>query len=89
LGILQRSLAETRQQIAAITAAIDSIGRDVGCEQYPAVLRMWYIERLPKEEIAEKLNYSASSRASIYSLKQAAIKKFAVTIFGVAALKAT
>ncbi|MDF2571533.1 MAG: hypothetical protein K0R55_3137 [Sporomusa sp.] len=47
---------------------------------------MWYVERLDKEEIAERLGYS--SRQSVYDMRNRAIKKFAVALFRVAALEA-
>lgn len=52
---------------------------------YGEVLKMWYVDKLPKEEIAEEVKYS--SRQSIYDIKNKAIRKFAIRLFGLEALK--
>ena len=44
------------------------------------LLRLWYIERKSKEEIAEQVNYA--SRTSIYDLRNKAVAGFAVLYFG-------
>lgn len=76
---------KTKQELEKIDELLQEISRDPGCELYGEILRKWYIEKMPKEEIAEKLGYS--SRQSIYDLRAKAIRKFAVRLFGIGALE--
>ena len=52
---------------------------------YREFLFMWYIDRETKKEIARKLNYS---ERALYHLRDRAIQKFAIQLFGLTALKA-
>ena len=72
--------------IGKVDSVLDSISQDSGCELYRKLLYMWYIEKKVKEEIVEELGYS--HKQSVYELKNKAIVKFAVVLFGVVALKA-
>lgn len=78
---------EAKEQTLARLEEIDRILEDIGRENknYEKILRMWYIEKRPWEEIAEGLQYSPKSRNSIYELKNEAIRKFAVMLFGIGA----
>ena len=58
---------------------IDSVLQQLD-PQDAELLRLWYIERKSKEEIAEKVNYA--SRTSIYDLRNKAVAGFAVLYFG-------
>lgn len=44
---------------------------------------MWYVDKMDKEAIAEDIGHSQTSRKSVYEIKNKAIKKFAVSLFGV------
>ena len=81
---LQESLQETQKGFIEIDAILDEISQGAGCENYGNLLRMWYIQRVSKEVIAEHLSCSIRK---VYYDKDAAIRKFAVRIFGMAALK--
>ncbi|TZE81991.1 hypothetical protein [Calorimonas adulescens] len=81
LQILTENKEETKRELEKIDKILDEISRDPGCELYGLVLRKWYIEQRPKEEIAAEIGYS--SRQSIYSLQAKAIRKFAVQFFGI------
>ena len=48
------------------------------------IIRLWYIERKSKEEIAGAVSY-ASTR-SVYDLRNTAVARFALLYFGAAAL---
>ncbi|MBP2658727.1 MAG: hypothetical protein H6Q69_1759 [Firmicutes bacterium] len=50
------------------------------------LLYMWYVEKKVKEEIAEQLGYS--HKQSVYEIRNKAIIKFAVALFGIVALEA-
>lgn len=76
----------TEQAMVEIDGLLNHISKDKGCEMHGRVLRLWYIEGLPKEKILCELNYS--SLTSIYELKNEAIRKFTVNLFGYEALKA-
>jgi hypothetical protein len=62
------------------------ISQDSGCERYKDILLMWYVEKIPKEDIANNIGYS--HRQSVYEIKNKAIKKFTVALFGIVALVA-
>lgn len=81
---LQESLRDTKKGFIEIDAILDEISQGEGCENYGNLLRMWYIQRISKEVIAEQFNCSIRK---VYYDKDAAIRKFAVRIFGMAALK--
>lgn len=49
-----------------------------------ALLRAWYIEGRPKEDIAENMAYS--SKTSIYDLRNKAVSAFAILYYGAGAL---
>lgn len=77
-----RTLAE----IERIEESLQQLCVDPGCERYRDILFMWYVEKRDKEDIAVAIGYS--HRQSVYEVKHKAIKKFAVALFGVAALEA-
>lgn len=58
---------------------IDSVLQQLD-PQDAELLRLWYIERESKEEIAAQVNYA--SRTSIYDLRNKAVAGFAVLYFG-------
>jgi len=87
IKVLTENIAETEKALAEVDKILEEISKDPGCELYGEVLRKWYIEKIPKEEIAEEIGYSENSRQSIYNIRNAAIRKFAVRLFGIGALK--
>lgn len=76
----------TAIEIGKIDDVLVAICEGSGCERYKDVLVMWYVNKLDKEDIAERLGYS--HRQSVYEIKNKAIRKFAVALYGVTALKA-
>ncbi len=82
----QEMKERTLEKVEKIEEALNGISQAQGCERYRDVLFMWYVERLDKDEIAERLGYS--HRQSAYEIKNKAIKQFAVALFGVIALEA-
>ncbi|MBU5439481.1 hypothetical protein KQI42_15810 [Tissierella sp. MSJ-40] len=85
IQILTENRHNTKKELEKIDKILDEISEEEGCEFYGQVLRKWYIERVPKEDIAESIGYS--SRQSIYTLKGKAIRKFSIRLFGLEALK--
>lgn len=83
---LTEAKAETQAALAEVEKILEEISQEPGCELYGQVLRKWYIEKVPKEDIASEIGYS--SRRSVYEIKNRAIRKFAVRLFGIEALKA-
>lgn len=73
-------------EVDRIDKELDSICIEPGCERYKDVLVMWYVEKLDREEIAHEIGYS--HRQSAYEIRNKAIKKFAITLFGIEALRA-
>ncbi|PAB61294.1 ribonuclease H family protein [Anaeromicrobium sediminis] len=72
---------ETEEKLDEINATLDEMNEDG--EQLGELLKYWHVDKLDKDEIAEKMGYS---RRSIYNLKEKAIKKFAIRIFGIKGL---
>lgn len=83
---LTNSKEQTKNKLDEMDNILEEIANEKGCELYGHVLRKWYIERIPKEDIAKEIGYS--SKQSIYSLRAKAIRKFAIRLFGIEALKA-
>ena len=82
VATITRQIAATEEEIAEIDRVLgqlEAADRDL--------LRAWYIEGKPKEEITEALSYS--SRTSIYDLRNKAVSAFAVLYFGAPALPST
>lgn len=86
LQVLEHCRAESLLALDKADGMLQEISKERGCELYGMVLRLWYIEKLPKEEIADRVGYA--TRVSVYQIKQRAIRKFAANMFGVNAVKA-
>jgi len=84
IKVLMDTREETREELSRIDRTLEAISKAPGCEHYGPVLRSWYIDRTPKQDIAKEIGYS--SRQSIYDIKNAALRQFAVELFGVKAL---
>lgn len=78
-------LAETMREIRATEEKIEEIDCVLGQldKEDAEILRLWYIERKSKEEIAERVSYS--SRTSVYDLRNKAVANFALLYFGAGA----
>jgi len=70
----------TEEKIKQIDQVLEDIGKDPEYALYKEVLTLWYIENLPKDLIGDEIGYS--SRKSVYMLRNKAIKKFAIMLFG-------
>lgn len=79
---IEREIAVNRDTREAIDDALDQLDA-----QDAALLRAWYIQRRPKEEIAGMVNYSSSS--TIYGLRNKALAAFALLYYGASALAST
>jgi len=88
LKTLSESREKTLIEFSKVDDILSEISYEPGCELFGVVLRKWYIEKMPKEEIAKQIGYSPLSRTSIYDLKNRAIKKFAVRHFGLDVVRA-
>ena len=82
---LVESRERTREEIQEIDAVLNEISVEEDCKHFGPILRMWYIERRPKEDIACEIGYSVRA---IYDIRAEAIRKFAVRILGIKALNA-
>ena len=83
---LTESIAETEEKLKEIDVLLEEISEGDGCEFYGMVLRAWYIDSVAKEDIAAEIGYE--SRTSIYTIRNRAIRKFAVRVLGIRALEA-
>ncbi len=70
----------TEEKIKQIDQVLGDIEKYSECHLYKEVLVLWYIEKLPKDLIGDEIGYS--SRKSVYILRNKAIKKFAIMLFG-------
>lgn len=77
---------KTLAEIEKIDLVLDDISKEPGCERFGDILKMWYVEKMNKDDIANDLGYN--QRRSVYELRNRAIKKFAIRIFGLEALQA-
>lgn len=81
LQTLIENRKRTEEKLKEIDELLDAISQDEGSEFYGTVLRKWYIEQVPKENIADEIGYS--SRTSIYTIRARAIRKLAIQLFGI------
>ena len=72
---IEREINCTKDKIDEIDSVLQQLD-----PQDAELLRLWYIERKSKEEIAAQVNYA--SRTSIYDLRNKAVAGFAVLYFG-------
>lgn len=79
---ITREIYTTRQTINEIDEALAQLERDD-----ERVLRLWYIERASKEEIAETVKYSSTT--SIYDIRNRAVGAFALLYYGAGAIAST
>lgn len=86
LQMWQEMKQRTLVEIEKIDKVLESISQESGCERYKDILFMWYVEKKCKENIADEVGYS--HRQSVYEIRNKAIKKFSVALFGVVALVA-
>lgn len=70
-----REINRTKEKIDEIDSVLQQLD-----PQDAELLRLWYIERESKEEIAAQVSYA--SRTSIYDLRNKAVAGFAVLYFG-------
>lgn len=90
---LRKAREAAIKEIKKINANLNYISRELGCENYGKLLRLWYIgirdedtgeyEKLTVEGIAEELGYSRASKAYIYEKKDDALNKLAIAYWGV------
>ena len=81
----QEMKERTLEEVEKIEEALNGISRAQGCERYRDVLFMWYVEKLSKEEIGERIGYT---ERHVRRIKRHALSKFAVSLFGIVALRA-
>ena len=76
----------TRAELDRIDSILAAMVEEKDCLFYTPVLRAWYIDLVPKDQIARTIGYS--SKRSIYTIKNQALRKFACKMFGIKALEA-
>ncbi len=72
---------QTEERIQEIDQVLDDKDKNPECDFFKDVLAMWYVEKLSKDMIADEIGYS--SRKSIYLLRNRAINKFSIMVFGI------
>lgn len=81
LAEVEREVALTKKTIAEVDTVLGQLE-----EADARLLRLWYIERKSKDEIAEEVVYTSAS--TIYDLRNKAVAQFALLYFGAGALAA-
>jgi DNA-directed RNA polymerase specialized sigma24 family protein len=79
LAEIVREIQVTQDTMREIDLVLDQLG-----DEDRAILRLWYIEHKPKEEIASAINYA--SITSVYDIRNKAVSRFALLYFGAGAL---
>lgn len=75
LAVVVREIRRTQEKIEEIDGVLRQLD-----PQDAELLRLWYIERRSKDDIAAQINYA--SRTSIYDLRNKAVACFALLYFG-------
>lgn len=83
IKVLTDKIQKTEKQLEDVERILGEISQDEGCELYGDILRKWYIDRVPKEEIAQDARYC---KRNIYKIKDKAIRKLAINLFGLDAV---
>ncbi len=84
IQVLTNCRDESLLKLDEADKALQEISQEPGCENYGVLLRLFYIEKLPKDVIAARVGYS--QRKDVYRLRDRAIRKFAVNYFGIRAI---
>lgn len=84
LQTLVQNKRQTEEELEKIHTILEELEVDPDCQNFGKVLRMWYIEKIKIADMAHRLNYSQST---LYEVRNRAIRKFAVRMFGFDALK--
>jgi DNA-directed RNA polymerase specialized sigma24 family protein len=79
LAEIAREIQTTQDTLHEIDLVIEQLERDD-----ERIIRLWYMERKSKEQIAAELSYA--SVTSIYDLLNKAVSRFALLYFGAGAL---
>lgn len=79
LAEVSREIRDTRAKIQEIDGVLEQLA-----PEEREIIRLWYIERKSKDEIAQAVNYT--SIPSIYDLRNKAVAQFALLYFGAGAL---
>jgi hypothetical protein len=85
VSVLMDCRRESLLKLDEIDEQLQQISVERGCEQYGKVLRLWYVEKMAKEDIAPLVGYA--HREQVYKLRNRAIRKFAANLFGIAAVQ--
>ena len=76
---VQRNRHKTESQIAEIKRILAQMEAE-----HQALIRMWYVERMPKESIMQSM--CIESLKTVYNLRNRAVAQFALLYFGAPAL---
>jgi DNA-directed RNA polymerase specialized sigma subunit len=83
LYMIQKKTEEykhTDRAIRRINRILESISNEKGCEQYGKLLKLWFIDKWDKIDIATELE---CTERHVYRLKGQAIRKFAIELNGI------
>lgn len=81
---LSENRANTEAELLKVDCLLEGITKQADCENYAMVLKAWYVEKKDRHEIARELSFS---ERHMYRIKNKAIRKFAVRLFGIEAMK--
>lgn len=86
LQTLAASLEETKEALQHIDEILEEMGQWSLQERDRRILELWYVENKEKEEICEELKISIRH---LYREKERSIRKFAIKLWGLPALKSS
>lgn len=76
----QEEYKHTKHRIDRIDRILSSISQEKGCEQYGKVLKLWFIDKWEKADIATETGYT---ERHLYRIENWAIRKFAIELNGI------
>lgn len=79
LSECSKNIVETERKLSEINGIIEQLS-----DEYKKLVILWYIEKQPKEQIAEAMY--VESVTTVYNLRNRAVAEFALLYFGAPAL---
>lgn len=74
-----RNITSTQNEIEYIESVVNQLS-----DEHKKVVNLWYIKKIPKEQIAQEL--CVESNTTVYKLRNKAVAEFALLYYGARAL---
>lgn len=79
LSECSRNITETQRTLTEIEGVIEQLS-----DEHKKLVRLWYVEKLPKEAVMEEMYIESLS--TVYNLRNKAVAEFALLYYGASAL---